>query len=129
MTSSQLIFLLVVLCVVCGLAWLGLVLFAPLALRERLRHFLGAAEPSQLDAGNGWVERVASSGDRRRLPVRLTPAGRAKLEQATPVIEALFQRYQAGRPADEMARFSAELQDFYQRVRDSCPTAPDPDQI
>jgi MarR family transcriptional regulator, organic hydroperoxide resistance regulator len=77
----------------------------------------------------GWVERVASSGDRRRLPVRLTPAGRAKLEQATPVIEALFQRYQAGRPADEMARFSAELQDFYQRVRDSCPTAPDPDQI
>ena len=61
MTSSQLIFLLIVLCVVCGLAWLGLVLFAPLALRERLRHFLGAAEPSQLDAGNGWVERVASA--------------------------------------------------------------------
>ena len=61
MTSSQLIFLLVVLCVVCGLAWLALVLFAPLALRERLRHFLGAAEPSQLDSGNGWVERVASA--------------------------------------------------------------------
>lgn len=60
MTSSQLIFLLVVLCVVCGLAWLGLVLFAPLALRERLRHFLGAPESSQLDAGGGWVERVAS---------------------------------------------------------------------
>jgi MarR family transcriptional regulator, organic hydroperoxide resistance regulator len=76
----------------------------------------------------GWVERVASAGDRRRLPVRLTPAGRAKLEQATPVIEALFQRYQAGRPADEMARFSAELQDFYQRVRACSPDAPDPDQ-
>jgi tight adherence protein C len=59
MTSSQLIFLLVVLCVVSGLAWLGLVLFAPLALRERLRHFHGAAEPSQLDASGGWVERVA----------------------------------------------------------------------
>lgn len=60
MTSSQLTFLLVVLCVVLGLAWLGLVLFAPLALRERLRKFLGTAEPSQLDAGGGWVERVAS---------------------------------------------------------------------
>jgi tight adherence protein C len=61
MTSSQLIFLLLVLCVVSGLAWLGLVLFAPLALRERLRRFHGNAEPSQLDAGDGWVERVASA--------------------------------------------------------------------
>ena len=60
MTSSQLTFLLVVLCVVFGLAWLGLVLFAPLALRERLRRFLGTAEKSELDAGGGWVERVAS---------------------------------------------------------------------
>jgi tight adherence protein C len=60
MTSSQLTFLLVVLCVVFGLAWLGLALFAPLALRERLRRFLGTAEQGQLDAGRGWVERVAS---------------------------------------------------------------------
>jgi tight adherence protein C len=61
MTSSQLIFLLVVLCVVFGLAWLGLVLFAPLALRERLRRFLGTAEASQLDTSSGWVERVATA--------------------------------------------------------------------
>lgn len=61
MTSSQLTFLLVVLCIVLGLVWLGFVLFAPLALRERLRTFLGSAEPSQLDAGGGWVERVASA--------------------------------------------------------------------
>jgi tight adherence protein C len=61
MTSSQLIFLFVVLCIVCGLAWLGLALFAPLALRERLRRFLGSATSSQLDAGGGWVERVASA--------------------------------------------------------------------
>ena len=61
MTSSQLIFLFLVLCVVSGLAWLGLVLFAPLALRERLRHFLGSAQPSQLEAGGGWIERVASA--------------------------------------------------------------------
>jgi len=60
MTSSQLIFLLIVLCVVGGLAWLGVALFAPLALRERLRRFLGNAEQSQLDAGGGWTERVAS---------------------------------------------------------------------
>ena len=61
MTSSQLLFLLIVLCVVSGIAWLGLALFAPLALRERLRYFLGNAEQSQLDAGGGWVERVASA--------------------------------------------------------------------
>lgn len=61
MTSSQLIFLLIVLCVVSVLAWLGLELFAPLALRERLRRFLGNAEQSKLDAGGGWVERVASA--------------------------------------------------------------------
>ncbi len=59
MTSSQLTFLLVVLCVVFGLASLGLVLFAPLALRERLRRFLGTAEQGKLDA-DGWVERIAS---------------------------------------------------------------------
>lgn len=61
MTSYQLIFLFIVLCVVSGLAWLALVLFAPLALRERLRHFLGSAEPSQLDTGGGWMEKVASA--------------------------------------------------------------------
>ncbi|MCC2955096.1 type II secretion system F family protein [Massilia sp. IC2-477] len=59
MTSSQLLFLLVVLCVVFAIAGLGLALFAPLALRGRLRHFLGSAEPSQLEAG-GWTERVAA---------------------------------------------------------------------
>jgi tight adherence protein C len=61
MTSSQLLFLLIVLCVLLALAWLGVALFAPLALRERLRRFLGNAEPSQPDAGNGWVERVATA--------------------------------------------------------------------
>jgi tight adherence protein C len=61
MTSSKLIFLFVVLCVVCALAWLGVALFAPLALRERLRRFLGTAEPTQLEAGGGWVERVAQA--------------------------------------------------------------------
>ena len=42
MTSSQLLFLLLVLCVVFALAWLGLALFAPLALRDRLRRDYGA---------------------------------------------------------------------------------------
>lgn len=61
MTSSQLLFLLVVLCVVFAIVGLGLALFAPLALRDRLRRFLGSAEASQLEAGGGWVERVASA--------------------------------------------------------------------
>jgi tight adherence protein C len=60
MNYSQLLFLHVVLCVVFAIVWLGLALFAPLALRERLRRFLGSAEPGQLEAGNGWAERVAS---------------------------------------------------------------------
>ena len=58
MTSSQLVFLLIVFAVVCLLAWVALVLFAPLALRERLRRFLGPrAGP---EAGVRWIERVAS---------------------------------------------------------------------
>jgi tight adherence protein C len=61
MTSSHLIFLLIVLCVIGALAWLAVVLFAPLALRERLRRFHGSAEPSQLDGGGGWVEKVATA--------------------------------------------------------------------
>ncbi|MCA1245527.1 type II secretion system F family protein [Massilia sp. MS-15] len=61
MTSPQLIFLLIVLCVVSGLAWLALVLFAPLALRARLGRFPGAAEPVPPEPSSGWVERVASA--------------------------------------------------------------------
>ena len=58
MTSSQLTFLLIVFAVVCLLAWVALVLFAPLALRERLRRFLGPRD--RQDAGVRWIERVAS---------------------------------------------------------------------
>lgn len=59
MNAPQFAFLLIVFVVVCLLAWVGLALFAPLALRERLRQFLGqragGAEP-----GVRWIERVAS---------------------------------------------------------------------
>ena len=58
MTSSQLIFLLIVFAVVCLLAWVALVLFAPLALRERLLRFLGPRAGQE--AGVRWIERVAS---------------------------------------------------------------------
>lgn len=62
MQSSHLIFLVLVFLIVCALAWLGMALFAPLALRERLRRFLGAA-PGSGEAGGGerWIERVASA--------------------------------------------------------------------
>ena len=58
MTSSQLVFLLVVFGVVCLLGWVALALFAPLALRERLRRFLG--QQGGQEPGVRWVERVAS---------------------------------------------------------------------
>lgn len=58
MQSPQLLFLLIVFLVVAALAWLAVALFAPQALRERLRRFLGPREGG--DSGVRWIERVAS---------------------------------------------------------------------
>jgi len=58
MNAAQLTFLLIVFAIVCALAGLAMVLFAPVALRTRLRRFIGKAEPTQLES-NGWVEKVA----------------------------------------------------------------------
>jgi len=58
MQSSQSLFLLIVFLVVAALAWLGVALFAPQALRERLRRFLGPREGRPDDVR--WIERVAS---------------------------------------------------------------------
>ena len=62
MTSSQLTFLLIVFGVVCLLAWAALALFAPLALRERLRRFLGqqVGQRGGHEPGVRWIERIAS---------------------------------------------------------------------
>jgi tight adherence protein C len=57
MKLSQLMFLLIVFAVVCGLAWLGMMLFAPAVLRERLGKFLARSEPTGLERA-GWLERV-----------------------------------------------------------------------
>jgi len=61
MSARQLLFLLIVFGIVVGLSWLGLLLFAPLSLRERLTRFLGKSEASKLEAGSGWLERVAKA--------------------------------------------------------------------
>lgn len=58
MQAAQLTFLLVVFTIVCVLAGLAMALFAPVALRTRLRRFIGKSEPTQLES-NGWVEKVA----------------------------------------------------------------------
>jgi tight adherence protein C len=58
MNVSQLLFLLIVFAIVCGLATLAMVFFSPRSLRERLAVFMGTAEITQLENG-GWVERVA----------------------------------------------------------------------
>jgi tight adherence protein C len=57
MSTTQLLFLLLVFAIVCGLVWLGIVLFAPVALRTRLASFMGRAEERKSEAG--WVERIA----------------------------------------------------------------------
>ncbi|TFW29731.1 type II secretion system F family protein [Massilia horti] len=59
MSGAQLLFLLIVFGTVCGLVWLGMALFAPQALRERLGRFLGKAESGQPQ--QGWIERVATA--------------------------------------------------------------------
>jgi tight adherence protein C len=60
MNAAQLVFLLLVFAIVCSLAWLAMVLFAPEALRDRLRHFMGKTDPSKLES-DGWIERVAKA--------------------------------------------------------------------
>jgi tight adherence protein C len=57
-SAQQLVFLLLVFAIVCGLAWLAMMLFAPEALRERLRSFIGKSDATKLET-DGWVERVA----------------------------------------------------------------------
>jgi tight adherence protein C len=60
MSLAQLLFLLVVFGVVGGLAWLGMMLFAPEVLRERLGKFMGKSEPTSLEK-RGWLERMAKA--------------------------------------------------------------------
>ena len=58
MNAAQLSFLLIVFGIVCALAWLAMMLFAPGTLRTRLRRFIGKSDTTQLES-DGWVERVA----------------------------------------------------------------------
>lgn len=58
MNAAQLTFLLLVFGIVCALAWLAMMLFAPQALRSRLRRFIGKSDTTQLES-DGWIERVA----------------------------------------------------------------------
>ncbi|GGY93213.1 type II secretion system F family protein [Pseudoduganella plicata] len=59
MTTQQLLFLLVVFVVVAGIVLAGVAIFAPAALRDRLRAF--RTTPAQAETGEGgqWIERVA----------------------------------------------------------------------
>lgn len=57
MTTAQLLFLLIVFAIVCGLVWLGVMLFAPVALRTRLARFMRRPEDSKPEGS--WTERIA----------------------------------------------------------------------
>lgn len=59
MNGAHLLFLLVVFVVVAGIALAAMALFAPAALRERLRSFRAAPEAAQQAEGGQWIERVA----------------------------------------------------------------------
>ncbi len=60
----------------------------------------------------GWVERAPAdpSGDRRRRPVVLTPAGRRVMDEATDVVKARVRRLLAHLDADERTAIIAGLQ-------------------
>lgn len=58
MTTPHLLFLVFVFAVVCALAWLGMVLFAPGALRARLFGSMDRPENTPADSSS-WTERVA----------------------------------------------------------------------
>ena len=57
MTNAQWLFLLIVFAVGAGLVWIGMVLFAPGALHERLASFKGGADDGR--ENSRWTERVA----------------------------------------------------------------------
>jgi tight adherence protein C len=58
MHVGELLFLVIIFGVVCALAWLGMMLFAPAALRARLGKFMARGEESGLEK-RGWLERIA----------------------------------------------------------------------
>lgn len=58
MTSAQLLFLLIVFAIACGLVWLGMMLFAPQALRARLADSMGRPDDGGVDRRSGWVDQV-----------------------------------------------------------------------
>jgi tight adherence protein C len=60
MNIAELLFLVVVFGVVCALAWLGMMLFAPAALRARLGQFMVTSEENGLEK-RGWLERIAKA--------------------------------------------------------------------
>lgn len=67
----------------------------------------------------GWVRRIDDPDDRRRWTLALTDAGQAKLELTAPIVEGLFQRYQAGVPAQARAELLRAVRDFHRRVQEA----------
>jgi len=58
MTSAQLLFLLIVFAIACGLIWLGMMLFAPGTLRARLADSTAGPEADAAERRRGWIEQV-----------------------------------------------------------------------
>lgn len=59
MSATQFAFLVIVFCTIVGLAGLGIWLFAPGALRDRLQRFMGRKSEARTRQGDRWVDRVA----------------------------------------------------------------------
>jgi tight adherence protein C len=58
MTSAQLVFLMIVFVIACGLVWLGMMLFSPGTLRARLAGSTVRSEADDADRRRGWVDQI-----------------------------------------------------------------------
>lgn len=63
----------------------------------------------------GWVERSRAADDERRVQVRLTPAGRALRDQASPLPPRVFAA--TGCAAAELTALTHSLQELRDRLR------------
>jgi DNA-binding MarR family transcriptional regulator len=65
----------------------------------------------------GWVERHGHPDDARRATLGLTAEGQSRLHAARPIVQSLFQRYQAGTTPAEHEGFMQALRQYFERVQ------------
>jgi DNA-binding MarR family transcriptional regulator len=88
----------------------GKLRMAPLAEKLMISRSGGTRLVTKLEDKDGWVVRTTSPADRRATWAELTPAGRAALKTAQPVVDAVVATFFADHvPGEELRRASRIL--------------------